>query len=74
MVCAIKLIQRLLTIQEHGELATVCFGGLEFVGSEGLQSATDRARSMRERLVAELERALDPGPVTSRRGAAAGGR
>ncbi|WP_437310128.1 hypothetical protein [Sorangium sp. So ce388] len=66
-----KLAERLVEVDASG---TVRVCGSELVGAEDPLSAAHRARSVREVLVAELERALDQGPVTSRRGAAAGGK
>lgn len=66
-----KLAERLVETDGSG---TVRVLGSELVGAEDPHSAAHRARSMRERLVAELENALDAGPVTSRRGAVAAGR
>lgn len=61
-----KLAERLVEVDSTG---TVHVLGSELVGAEDPAAAESRARSMRERLVAALEAALDTGPVTSRRGA-----
>ncbi len=59
-----KFAERLVEIDADG---TVRVCGSELVGAEDPHAAADRARSMRERLVAALEAALDEAPVTSRR-------
>jgi hypothetical protein len=62
------IVDRLVVLEEADGVATIRVCGSELCGLEDLQTATDRARSMRAVLVAELQRALsDEPPATIRR-------
>ncbi len=63
--CAERVVQ---VVDAPGGRAAVLIGGRDLVGQEPALVAADRARAMRETIVAELERALgDEQPETVRR-------